>query len=73
MNNSGKDGVFLRIEILKENLHPAREQSVTVMQTGNIAEIRYCTANRGCPIEKLDKDTFIDLSTGEIRDFEHHE
>ena len=42
-------------------------------QTGNITEVRYCTAIRGCPIEKLDKDTFIDLSTGEIRDFEHHE
>lgn len=65
--------IFLRIESLKENLRPAPEHCVTVKQTGNITEVRYCTANRCCPIVKLDKDTFVDLSTGEVRDFEHHE
>jgi hypothetical protein len=64
---------MVSIERMSDHQRPVSAQRVTVKITGYITEVRYCSANRGCPIEKLDRDTFIDLATGEVREFEHHE
>ena len=64
----------MRVETV-QHIHPPPAQTVTVKQMGNITEVRYCTVGRGCPIMKLDKDTYINLAagTGEVLEFQHHE
>lgn len=64
----------MKIEFLKQHHRPLQGQAVQVKRTGNLLEVRYCPqAGLGCPIEKLDKDTFLELKTGEVREFTHHE
>lgn len=63
----------MKVETLKNHTRPIPCQMVAVKVTGNITEIRYCTSPQGCKIEKLDKDHYIDLTTGEYCEFEHHE
>lgn len=63
----------MKAETLKKHTRPVACQTVTVTVTGNITEVRYCTNRRGCSIEKLDKENYVNLATGELKSFEHHE
>lgn len=47
---------------------------VTVTQTNHVVEVQYMLKhNNKANIKKLDKDTYLDLSTGEIKEFNHIE
>jgi len=47
---------------------------VKVTKMNHIVEVQYMAKmNRSCHIQKLDKDTYADLHTGEIKSFEHIE
>ena len=64
----------MRVEVLDEHPQPEPWQTVTVKKMGNITEVRYMAVNRrGCAITKVNKDRYIVLSTGEVKDFVHHE
>lgn len=55
-----------------ENQRPAPAAPVTVKLCGNVIEVRY--AAHGSPeitIEKLNADEYIDLRTGEVKEFRH--
>lgn len=55
-----------------ENQRPAPKAAVTVKVCGNVIEVRYAT--HGPPeitIEKLSADEYIDLHTGEVKEFQH--
>lgn len=45
---------------------------VTVTQMNHIVEVQYMAKkNRSATIRKIDKDTYVELATGEVREFEH--
>ena len=49
-------------------------ETVTVKKCGNILETVYLSRrNTKCAIKKLDKETYVKLSTGEIKNFKHNE
>lgn len=55
-----------------EDQRPGANATVTVKTCGNVVEVRYIV--NGSPkiaIEKLDKDTYMDLRTGEVKAFNH--
>ena len=55
------------------NIEPNPESLVQLKKTGNIFEIRTMTKNPKMPIKKIDKENFIDIKTGEIKNFKHAE
>lgn len=61
----------MNIEILKENIVPHPSSKVCVKKMGNLTEIRYMTHLPNIHIKKLNKNNYIDLTTGEIRNFSH--
>jgi hypothetical protein len=44
---------------------------VRVKTAGNFTEVRYVAHSSGAPIQKLDKDNYVLLSTGEVLEFSH--
>lgn len=54
-----------------DNVRPPPESIVTVKRCGNITELRYQQCNTGGSIQKWDKDNYIDLKTGEFKEFKH--
>lgn len=53
-------------------LHPPNgDAPVTMKCTGNITEVSYAQRDCECNIRKLDKDHYIALETGEVKDFQH--
>ena len=53
-------------------LHPPNgDAPVTIKYTGNITEVSYAQRDSECSIRKLDKDHYIALETGEVKDFQH--
>jgi len=63
----------MKIEKLQENVRPYSGASVQLKRMGNIFEVRSMSRKAEMPICKLDKDFFVDLSTGEIKEFKHTE
>lgn len=61
----------MRIERLSDNIKPSPDSTVTVKKMGHITEVRYMQVITGGTIHKLDKDSYVDLSTGEVKDFKH--
>jgi hypothetical protein len=61
----------LQIDKLNENIRPDTSEVVRVKQMGNIIEIMYSDKERNGKnvIKKLDNDTYIDLRTGEVKEF----
>lgn len=58
----------------KDHLRPTDKERVKVKETGNITEVMYQTnSNVNIKIKKIDKDHYLDLETGEIKDFNHME
>lgn len=63
----------MKIERLKENLSPHPKSTVRIKTMGNIIEVRYTLKKSQMPIQKLDKDFYCDLRTGEVLPFQHTE
>lgn len=67
-----KEGDFLyrtRIGIVHK---PLSLEEVRVKETGNIIELMHMTCkNRRCHIQKLDDEQYVDLKTGEVKEFVH--
>lgn len=61
----------MKVERIKENLFTTPESVVTLKTAGNISEIRYMAVDSKCKIRKLDKDCYVDIETGEVKEFEH--
>ena len=61
----------MKIEKLKENMRPFSDSPVQLKCMGNIFEIRSMSRSPKIPIKKLDKDYYLELATGEIREFKH--
>jgi hypothetical protein len=61
----------MRIERIKENTKTGLcpDSLVTVKQMGNITEIRYMLKRTGGFICKLDKESYYDIRTGEVKAF----
>lgn len=63
----------MKIEVLKDT-SIGREDLVSVKKMNHIYEICYLQhRNSSCPIQKLDKDSYIILNTGEVKDCNHIE
>lgn len=57
-----------------ENIRPLGLERVKVKETGNVTEIMYQTnSNTSIKIKKIDKDHYLDIETGEIKEFKHME
>ena len=63
----------MKIEKLSKNVRPHFSNSVQLKRMGDIYEIRYMNRKAEMPIRKLNRDFFVDLSTGEVRAFKHGE
>lgn len=63
----------MKIKKLKEHLEPLPHQGVRVKKMGKRTEVRYMTSSTKSHIEKLDKDFYINKSTGEVKEFKHTE
>jgi hypothetical protein len=63
----------MRIEKMQENMRPRSGSPVRLKYMGNILEIRAMSRKPVMPIRKLDKEHFVELSTGEVRKFKHTE
>jgi len=61
----------MKIEKLKNNLKSGlcANSLVTVKECGNITEVRYMLRSNGGLIYKLDKDSYCDIRTGEIKEY----
>ena len=62
----------LKIDKLEENIRPDTSEEVRVKLMGNIIEIMYSDKEHNAKnvIKKLDNDTYIDLRTGEVKEFQ---
>lgn len=57
---------------LENHIRPMPYHNVRVKETGNILELMYSSCvSQGPPILKLSCDEFIDLRTGELREYTH--
>ena len=60
------------VERLKENIRPPIFEYVTVKEMGNITELRYMVHSMGGIVKKLDKNRYMNLLTGEIKEYQHN-
>ncbi|MDR0326586.1 MAG: hypothetical protein LBI19_10910 [Oscillospiraceae bacterium] len=57
-----------------DNIALPAKADVTLKLCGNVAEIKYVQHTNSKPrIEKIDKDNYVVLGTGEVREFQHTE
>lgn len=63
----------MKIDKLQKNVHPHSEGLVRLKEMGNIYEVRSMSRTPTMPIKKLDKDYFVELGTGEVKEFKHTE
>ena len=56
-----------------QNVRPHAEGLVRLKETGNIYEVRSMSRTPTMPIKKLNKDYFVELGTGEVKEFKHTE
>lgn len=71
---SGKERRQTKTERLKERVEIDPEHLVRLTEAGNITEIMYSEKrSRGGYIAKIDKDSYMDKRTGEVKAFEHIE
>ena len=65
---------YMKVSKLPEPIKPLDDSIVKVTAMGNVFEVSHiCYSKSFCSIKKLDSDTYIDLSTGEVKDFNHNE
>ena len=71
---SGKERRQTKVERLKGCVEIDPEHLVRLTEAGNITEIMYSEKrSRGGYIAKIDKDSYMDKRTGEVKAFEHIE
>lgn len=63
----------MKIEKVKKNMHLYEYSPVQLKCMGNVFEIRSMAYPSTSPIRKLDKDYYLELSTGEICEFKHND
>lgn len=63
----------MKIKKLDENFKPSNYSIVSLKRMGNITEIRSMAREPKTTIKKLDKNSYIDLHTGEIKEFRKSE
>lgn len=63
----------MKIDKLQQNVRPHAEGLVRLKEMGNIYEVRSMSRTPTMPIKKLDKDYFVELATGEVKEFKHTE
>lgn len=63
----------MKIEKLQKNVRPHLSGPVRLKCMGDIYEVRSMGRKPEMPICKLDKDTFVELATGEVKEFKHTE
>lgn len=61
----------MNVKRIDEHLRPPPIQYVTVKEMGNITEIRYMLNEMGTVIQKLDKDRYRNLITGQVLEYKH--
>lgn len=62
------------VEMRKIDAFIQNDDYVTVTDMGEIIEVQYLShKNTSAPIKKISKDQYVDLQTGEIKDFAHSE
>lgn len=61
----------MKIEKLQKNVRP--QGLVQLKEMGNILEVRSMSRTPTMPIKKLDKDFYVELGTGEVKEFKHTE
>lgn len=66
-----KDSKEIKIERLNDHLRPAYFEEVRVKEMGNITEVRWIRHDTGGIIQKIDKDRYKNLMTGEIKEYKH--
>jgi len=63
-----------KIETKKDGFSLSKYDAVTVTTMNHLVEIQYMEKqNHKCNIKKLSKDEYLDLDTGEIKEYEHIE
>lgn len=55
------------------NVEPNAGDVVQLKKTGNIYEVRSMSRTPTMPIKKLDKNNFVEIKTGEVKEFKHTE
>lgn len=63
----------MKIEKLEKNLRPSQGSTVKLKIMNHISEVKYLKKPAEIHIRKLDKDNYIELSTGEIKSITHAE
>lgn len=63
----------MKIDKLQKNVRPHAEGLVRLKEMGNIYEVRSMSRTPTMPIKKLNKDYFVELGTGEVKEFKHTE
>lgn len=63
----------MKIDKLQKNVRPHSEGLVRLKEMGNIYEVRFMSRTPTMPIKKLNKDYFVELGTGEVKEFKHTE
>lgn len=62
------------VEMRRIDAFIQNDDYVTVTDMGEIIEVQYLShKNMSAPIKKISKDQYVDLQTGEIKDFAHSE
>lgn len=61
----------MNVERISEHLRPAPISYVTVKEMGNITEVRFMTNDMGAVIQKIDKDRYRNLITGQVLEYKH--
>ena len=58
---------------LAEHFRPLSHETVKYTEMGNVLEVQFMTCrNTKISIQKLDKDHYMELATGEVHEFEHN-
>lgn len=63
----------MKIDKLQKNVRPHAEGLVRLKEMGNIYEVQSMSRTPTMPIKKLNKDYFVELGTGEVKEFKHTE
>lgn len=64
----------MTLKRIEQEITISPEQVIRVKKMGNITELFYQEKkSKGCNITKIDKDTYIDNKTGEVKNFNHIE
>ena len=64
---------MIKVKSVSENLRPLPEDPVKVLSAGKYTEILFNShKSHGSVIKKIDKDTYLDTRSGELKPFQHN-